>query len=208
MSPHYDTSKRDDRYHTLALYALAVYPHLVESLPNFVSRFADTVGSSTPPTWQDRLESTIKGITDPEEIAEIIRFILRRTNLPSSSHTRPALLKGATYEEFVSAENTAGYPMDAYASLFLPRIQSNIAELMNEIFEVWAAIATRGSENQMGGGKICLLMGWWICGNRPGDIEEWKELYEEWQIAGRRMEHLFYVWIRYVNCWDGAVNAN
>lgn len=95
----------------------------------------------------------------------------------------------------MQAEHAATYPLGAYTGLYLPRLGAVIGGCLNSIFEVIAIIASKSEDNMMSGGKVCLLLGWWLCGNRKLE-GDWQKVYNEWQIAGQRVEHLFYAWIR------------
>jgi hypothetical protein len=95
----------------------------------------------------------------------------------------------------VRAEHVASYPLDAYASLLLPRLRPGVGACLDSIFELFSDIASKSEDNMTSGGKVCLLLGWWLCGDRK-NVRSWEQVYKEWKAAGQRVEHLFYAWIR------------
>ena len=66
------------------------------------------------------------------------------------------------------------------------------------VFQVWGDMAARAPVESMLGGKVCLLWAWWFlhAQSKERKLVAWDELYQSWEGAGKRMQHLFYAWIR------------
>ena len=195
----------------VALFTLSVRPRLSGSFPSLTDNYpvapaehgeVDEDGGA----WIERLLRSLKELSSPIDTAEALRFILRRlspsrilpASLEPSSPMKP-FLDNDIYSAFVRGERESSYNLQAYELIFLPRLRLGLGAYLDEIFEVWAAIAARGDVNMMGGGRLPLLLGWWTWGlGAKGDRRTWAELYKEWQTAGSKVEHLFYAWIRWV----------
>lgn len=170
-------SRDEGAHYLLALHMSEVQPGLASSFPSISNRrSSDTLSAAAPIT-----------------LCEALKFTLRRLRIAS-----PPLFDNVLYTKFVQAECAAAYPLDAYDMLFRPRLPLGVGAYLNEVFEVLSAIATHAESNGMTAGKLCFLLGWWIWGYgvhaKPG--MGWDKVYEQWKEAGRRVEHLFYAWIR------------
>jgi hypothetical protein len=176
----------------LALLVLSVNPSKLPSFPSLASHFP-SAGSTLPETWQNRFTDRLHTCT-PLEQAEAAKFTLRRLD---SGTVGPII--DIAYRQFARAERNAGYPADAYKSYAGALTH---AELKG-VFEVWADLTARAPVECMLGGKVALLWAWWLMYVSPSRRDqqgegkiEWDGLYEQWETAGKRMQHLFYAWIR------------
>ena len=189
MLPQHHDSDSSTVQRLLALFLLHHQPSLAPSFPSITSYAA----SQTPrPLYSDLLRNALNDRPHPHELCDILKFSLQHLT-PSQA----PLVDAKTYIDFVQAEHAATYPLDSYLDLFLPRLGPGIGACLHSVFEVLADIASKSEFNMMSGGKLCLLLGWWFGGSRRGgDQSDWQTVYKEWQIAGQRVEHLFYAWIR------------
>ncbi|WWC62721.1 uncharacterized protein I303_105318 [Kwoniella dejecticola CBS 10117] len=175
----------------VTLFSLVIRPDLLNKLPSIAAQFAQPT-SNPSAIWKDRLVSVLKDIDNTSELAEALKFILRRLR---PTPLEPILDDGM-YTKFVQAEIEASYPHEAFDTLLRPRLKAGVAGYLNEVFEVWSAIITHAEENGTSAGKLTSLLGWWAW--RPdGKVDSWAELYEGWKLARQRVEHLLFVWIRY-----------
>ena len=198
------------QHHLLSLFLLSVHPDCATEFPSITGHYtgSETNAESVPKDkWIERLQSLIKDTACPGDFADVLKFITRRlTSTPPSTTagtttnitSRPPL-DVSVYTQFVQAEREASFPLNAYDTLFVSRLHSTISAYLEEIFDVWAAIASRADINTMTGGRISQLLGYWVWGSqhstKQGELT-WKELYDAWSASGRRTEHLFYAWIR------------
>lgn len=188
---------KENQYLLLALFTLVISPERTDRFPSLTTYY-QSISSPSSASWSDRLTAIIKDMIYPADFAQVLLFLLHRLNSPppqSSDHT-PVGLDVGLYKSFVASEKDEGYPMDAYEKLFSPRIDTKQMSYLEEIFEVWAALAAHSDNNGMTGGKLSRLLGWWVWGSSISATAEWTDLYMDWQEAGRRVEHLFYAWIR------------
>lgn len=184
---------QSDTYRTLlVLLVLSIRPSLLASLPSIKSHYSSEAADSAD-TWKSRLLDAV-GTTSPLERCEAVKWALRRMII-AKSNTTTALVDVGAYIAFVKAERSSGYSEDSYGKLFLSRTTHSAGQALQEIFDVWAALAALSGANSTLGGKICLLLGWWILG-RSERSSEWSDVYEEWLKAGKRVQHLFLAWIR------------
>jgi hypothetical protein len=189
MLPQHHGSDSSTVQRLLALFLLHHQPSLAPSFPS-ISAYAAT--QNLRPLYSDLLRNALNDRPHPHELCEILKFSLQHLT-PSQT----PLVDSTTYINFVQAEHAATYPLDAFSDLFLPRLGASVGACLHSVFEVLAAIASKSEFNMMSGGKLCLLLGWWICGSRrEEDQSDWLKVYKEWRIAGQRIEHLFYAWIR------------
>jgi hypothetical protein len=209
MLPRQDNTDKIAQHNMLATFVLALKPESRLSFQAFISRSHLLTASNAHASWSDRLTTCIGSTKNPVDIAETLKFILRRVDAsPTSTPPLAPLLGSESYMAFSQDERVAGYPMDAYSTLFLSRLSPEIGPYFDEMFEVWAAIAVRGEENHMTGEKLCFLLGWWSWEHGKEKGEGWEAFYEEWRQAGRRMEHLFLAWIRFVQQRLAPLPAN
>jgi hypothetical protein len=187
MLPQHSDPDPSTVHQLLALFLLHHQPSIAPSFPS-ISAYA--ASHSPKPLYSNLLRNALNDRPHPHELCEILKFSLQHLT-PSQT----PLIDQEEYIKFVQAEHAATYPFDAYTNLYLPRLGAGIGECLNSIFEVIADIATKSEDNMMSGGKVCLLLGWWLCGHRKVE-GDWQKVYKEWQVAGQRVEHLFYAWIR------------
>lgn len=114
----------------------------------------------------------------------------------STLSSAKSLVSPEEYVRFVQAEHAASYPLDAYHSILSPRLDLHVTKLLHEMFDVWAALTAHSEDRSGLGGKIALLLGWWIVQPEIRETSTWEELYAAWRLAGRRVEHLYLAWIR------------
>lgn len=121
-----------------------------------------------------------------------------------------SLVSPAEYIRFVQAEHAASYPLHAYHSILSPRLDTDVNKLLHEMFDVWAALTAHSEDRSGLGGKIALVLGWWIVQSEMGENRTWGELYAAWKVAARRVEHLFLAWMRWVHSCplDRSVSVN
>ena len=182
---------------------------LAVSFPSLTSHYSSPIpkaDSSTedPSKWSDRLLQSLKEGSRVTDISEVLKSLLRHLSpspvLPKSLEPSTPVkhfLNDETYISFLRAERQAGYPVDAYEQIFSPGLRLGIVAYLEEIFEIWAAVVAMGDSNMMGGGRLPLFLGWWVWGlGVKGKIGTWQELYDGWREAGRKVEHIFYSWIR------------
>ncbi|WVN90605.1 uncharacterized protein L203_105846 [Cryptococcus depauperatus CBS 7841] len=178
-----------------ALYALCTNPDLLPSLPSISSQIANPTSDQNSEAWRERLINSLKDTVQPVNIAESLKLILRRL-VPSVPDT-DSLINKTIYTNFVQSEHASSYPFSAYGELFSPSVGPTIQSYLNEMFELWTAIAIQSEQNGMTAGKVAYLLGWWACGMNVKKHETWGQLYNNWQEAGKRLEHLLYAWIRF-----------
>lgn len=189
MLPQHQDPDPSTVHYLLALYILHHQPSLASSFPSITS---DTASRDPKPLYSDLLQSALNDRPHPHELCDILKFSLQHLT-PSQS----PLLDSGMYVKFVQAEHAASYPIDGYTSLFLPRLPLGVGACLDSVFEVLSDIASKSEDNMMSGGKVCLLLGWWLCGDRKASASlGWEKVYQEWQDAGLKLEHLFYAWIR------------
>lgn len=168
--------QRPASYRLIALLLLENQPGLARSFPSLNS--------------SDPLATALQKPISQTDLCETLKFTLRRLRTPS-----PPLFDKVLYAKFVQAELAACYPLDAYDMLFRPRLPLGVAAYLDAVFDVLEAVSA--GSNEMTGPRLCVLLGWWIWGNGAWrDKPNWEKLYRDWQEAGRRVEHLFYAWLR------------
>lgn len=192
-------SDKDDQQLLLALFALQVNPALASSFPSLTSHYISSSSSSpgstnTAEAWSDRLTASLADSALPADVAECLKYVSRRCTV-TAIDTNFEVLEEGIYHSFLRAEQLAGFPLDSYDKLFVPRIPPNIKAYLDDVFRIWAAIAAHANANELTGGKLSRLLGWWILGQRA-KATGYLGLYEGWLGAGRRTEHLFFAWIR------------
>ncbi|KAK8858699.1 hypothetical protein IAR55_002928 [Kwoniella newhampshirensis] len=177
----------------VALFALCTKPELVSSFPSLSPiLLVSSTSSTVSQTWNERLRIAIHEVGNPVDLAETIKFILRRSTTASGG-----IVDDKTYINFVQDEYNLSYPLTAYETLLSPKLEVEAREYLNEMFELIAGLATHAETNSMSSGRLAYLLGWWIC--RCGDekLKDWEVLYDNWKTAGKKVEHLLYAWIRY-----------
>ncbi|WWC70892.1 uncharacterized protein I206_104844 [Kwoniella pini CBS 10737] len=191
MLPLRPRANSTSQLYILALYTLFIRSELLPRLPTISAQYAQPI-SDPSAIWKERLISVLKDINSNSDIAETLKYTLRRHR----PRQRGPMLETILYIEFTQAEINSSYPDNAYESLLQPRLRAGVADCLHEIFEVWSAIIVHAEENGMTPSKLSALLGWWVWG-LDEKVDSWQNLYEGWKLARRRVEHLFYVWIRY-----------
>jgi hypothetical protein len=202
MLPGKAAVDQDNQHLLLALFSLTMSPGLASRFPSITSYYESISSNSDSPesNWSARLESCISDTLQPADLAECLKYILRRLNPPASSSgsSTDTPLKPELYKAFTKAERDADHPLDAYDKLFIPRVPEGMRALLDEVFDLCAAVAAHSDNNGLSGSKLVGLIAWWIwgCARAGCPILSWDELYGEWSNAWKRVEHLFLAWIR------------
>ncbi|WVQ83029.1 hypothetical protein IAT38_005167 [Cryptococcus sp. DSM 104549] len=195
MLPRRIDADQATQFYLLALYALTIQFDLLPSFPSISAQVAQPPLDQPAEVWRERLLASIKDTQNPVDLAEDLKWILRRL-LPSATGSDP-LISTKVYTTFVQSEHASSYPLASYGTMFCPAVSKSVEEYLEEVFEVCAAIATRAEDNKMAGGRLAYLLGWWVSGLGVGRTDTWEDLYADWQVGGKRMEHLLYAWIRF-----------
>jgi hypothetical protein len=174
-----------------ALTLITVQPHTLSDFPSLSTHYPSSPSSDSS-IWLDRLLDLARTLP-PKVVTSTLKWSLR--HLSSGS----PLVSSETYIKFVQAEHAASYPPDAYSLIFTPLISKDFRELLHELFDVWAALASHAEDQSGLGGRMALLMGWWILQPEMSGNVKWEEMYAAWRLAARRVEHLFLAWIRLVH---------
>lgn len=190
------TPAHDDQHHALcALLLIVTQPGKLSDFPSISSHYPSSSTESPSTIWSERLTDATKSCP-PQAVAAALKWALRRLqSLPSSSSSAP-LISSETYIKFVQAEHAASYPADVYSVILIPHLGPRVSQLLHEIFDVWAALTAHAEDRSGLGGKLSLLLGWWIMQPNIGTDAGWQEMYASWRLAARRVEHLFLAWIR------------
>ncbi|KAK4686099.1 hypothetical protein P7C73_g4040, partial [Tremellales sp. Uapishka_1] len=191
----------------LVLYILSIRPVLSSSFPTVLA-----YASEKSRSWRDKLIAAVKETKNPSDLAEVLKWTIRRLVIrPTTTTTKSQISffhvvagispESSWYTSFVQAEHASSYPLDTYGKLLVPTLSKEVANYLDQVFEVWAGIATYSDTNTMSGGRLSYLLGWWLLGmgtrEKKNENSQWKALYEEWKVAGQRVEHMFYAWIRW-----------
>ena len=190
LLPRTQECDKGNQHLLLALFALSVDDSLSVALNSLAAQYPRPESNSKTTTiiWADRLASAVKDTTDPFDLAECLKFMIRRIK-PSTS-----IVDRETYRSFSEIERDMRYPMKAFDDLLAPRLPSGTITLLEQLFDLCAALAAHSEANGLVGGKAARLFGAHMWGSQA--LTEWSGLYVHWRDAGRRMEHLFYAWIR------------
>lgn len=99
------------------------------------------------------------------------------------------------YTSFAEAERAAGYPEDAFSTNL--HLSKEHREVLMAVLDITASIAARAEANGISGSKLTKLLGMWLLEDmRAREVLEWVPFYEQWERAGRVLEHLFLAKIR------------
>ncbi|WWD18594.1 hypothetical protein CI109_103047 [Kwoniella shandongensis] len=187
MLPHKLGQDPTTQRYLVALFALSIKPELSTSFPSISLSQSDSSQS-----LREKLQLAVREIDSPVDLAEVIKFVLRRLTTSGNS-----VIDNLLYAKFVQDEHALSYPLAAYETLLLSNLPSETRGYLTEIFELLAGLATYSDANTMSSGRLSYLLGWWISGREDISLGSWEKLYADWQGAGKRVEHLFYAWIRY-----------
>lgn len=175
---------------------ITVHPNAVSEFPTISSHYPSLSSSSSSESpWSDRLLELARSVP-PGTVASTLKWTLRHLSpsSPGQTHSFPS----ETYIRFVQAEHASSYTPDAYSRIFTPMVSRDYKELLHELFDVWAALASHAEDQSGLGGRMSLLMGWWLLQPHISGNVTWEEMYTAWRLAARRIEHLFLAWIRSV----------
>lgn len=192
MLPRRLEADRDRQRQLIALFVLARRPHLAAKVQSLTSTYSDVSGADADTVWKERLVQVAKDTSNPVDLAEVLKTVLRRLDVGA----RP-IIDPSVYVRFVQQEHAASYPRSAYSTMLIPQLSSDVAGLLDAVFEVCNAIALHAETNAMSAGRLCHLFGWWLLGAVPDGATGWNDLYEAYKLAGQRAEHLFYTHIRW-----------
>ena len=184
----------------IALFLLAIRPHLASSFPSFTFPYPQCNPNDQARFWRDRLQMAIQDVQDPSDLIQVLKWVSRRFSISSSTTRRTSKsswIDAASYTQFAEAERANGFPLDAYGKLFRPQLESDITTYLDEVFTGFVIILTHSESNTITVHQLSVLFGWWVCGwDRDRNIMEWTEFHEMWVETGNRLEHLFYAWVR------------
>jgi hypothetical protein len=101
----------------------------------------------------------------------------------------------AWYKLFSEAERDASFPLDAYGTKLVPILAQPNARLLASFLDLASHLAGHSEMNGISGSKFCKLLGYWLLSTRTRK-EDWKGFYDDWEAAGRILEHLFLAYLR------------
>jgi hypothetical protein len=134
----------------------------------------------------------------PRDPAAVLRWALRHLNngkhpFGSSSSTPPE--EWGWYKTFSKAERDTSFPPNAYGKVLVPALASPNARLLATFLDLASHLASQSELNGISGSKFCKLLGYWLLSTRV-KRNGWKEFYDDWDAAGRILEHLFLAYLR------------
>lgn len=172
MHPHWHSSSPDAQRKLLSLFLNSLHP-------------TSTVTTST------RFDSELEYTRDPHDVASVLRWAVRHF----STHDGQFGGNSQWYTSFAQSERTDGYPEHAFTTnLNLPKEHR---EVLMAVLDVTTSIAARAEANGISGSKLSKLLGLWLLEDRRArEVLLWTPFYEQWERAGRVLEHLFLARIR------------
>ncbi|CED84377.1 Domain of unknown function DUF1708 [Phaffia rhodozyma] len=148
--------------------------------------------SLSQPSPQYLFLTELKYALNVHDLASVIRFSLR--HLDSSK----GMSRRALYDTFAVSEREAGFPSQSW-STFVPEGEDK--ELIRSVLEVLMSAASVVDTSGVSIGKLSMIIGFWVFRSRGWAVGEREargveELFKEWEIWGRRLEHLLLAYIR------------
>lgn len=193
-----DLRRQDQRMqrYVLALLVLSIKPDLVGTFPTVAQRFSTGDGdASARSAWTQRLSLHMADL-HAAQLTDSMLWLLHRLR-PDSSNPAAELVPNETYASFVSAERATSYPHSAYDDHIRTVCHSDKTKLLDEVFDIMAAMVARADENGVTAQRASLLLGWWLLAMQETELQTgWSDLYDEWLHGGKRTQHLFLAWIR------------
>ncbi len=152
----------------------------------FIRSLAPTASSTLP-----QFDSEIVSTRSPHDVAAVLRWGMR--------HLQFDPLDPSWYQTFFAAEQSSGYPPNAFSQHLVPLLPSTHVELLTAAIDLFSSLAAHAEANSISGSKISKLLGLWLLeAKRADETDTWPVFYDRWEQAGRKMEHLFLSNIRFV----------
>ncbi|KAF8904333.1 hypothetical protein CPB85DRAFT_1255379 [Mucidula mucida] len=145
----------------------------------FIRSLAPTASSTLP-----QFDSEIVSTRSPHDVAAVLRWGMR--------HLQFDPLDPSWYQTFFAAEQSSGYPPNAFSQHLVPLLPSTHVELLTAAIDLFSSLAAHAEANSISGSKISKLLGLWLLeAKRADETDTWPVFYDRWEQAGRKMEHLF-----------------
>lgn len=172
-------------------------PHWYSASPEIqrrlISLFIQSLTARSPLSALPSFDSEINSTKSPHDIAAVLRWGLRHLQLQGNTFG----LREDWYQTFFDAERKAEYTPKAFSDKLAPLIPSEHMALLNEVLEVFSALAAHAEGNSTSGSKLSKIFGLWLLNShRVETKDDWKSFYDRWEIAGRQLEHIFFARIR------------
>ncbi|KZT37184.1 hypothetical protein SISSUDRAFT_988105, partial [Sistotremastrum suecicum HHB10207 ss-3] len=139
-------------------------------------------------------QSEIQYSRTPHDVASVLRWGLRHLTLSGKPFGNSADEWG-WYQSFSKSERTSSFPKRAYSDILTSLIPSNHAHLLKCFLDLATSLAAHSEANGISGSKLSKTLGWWLLSNRSQG-SNWATFYDEWETAGRVLEHILLAHIR------------
>lgn len=181
MHPHWHSSSADEQQRILS--------YFFDSLTR-----PKTVGFQSSP-----FESELRHCRSPHDPAAVLRWGIRHLDNGSKPF---GTAKGNSsgewdwYQAFSHAERTGSFPVNGYSQLLAPSLSESNAKLLQTVMDLTSSLASQSEMNGISGSKLCKMLGYWLLSTRTVRDSEWTSFYQDWEAAGRIMEHIFLAYLR------------
>ena len=181
MHPHWHSATLEVQHRLISLYLLSLAPN--------------SAASPTSPT--STFQSELRYTHSPHDVAAVLRWGLRHLKLDGASFGKESG-DWTWYNTFVSAERTSSFPSDAFTKHLVPQLPTAHTELLLATLDVISSLSAHGEANGCSGSRLSKFFGLWLLtAEPPREGDDWYTFYDRWERAGRILEHLFLVRIRF-----------
>ena len=172
----------------------SVFPVLPENALKRLSQRPEEVPDKSR-SARNELEKEIR-YASPHDAAAMLKWGLRHMRVRNTDFNSPD--EHGWYDNFVKAERASQYHPRAIADLLHPNLPLETAELLSEVLELMATVASHRTANHMPASYICRVLGFWLLG-RIGVAHPpptFDEFHKVWEKSSAILEHLLLAHIR------------
>ncbi|KAI0789269.1 hypothetical protein C8Q75DRAFT_733928 [Abortiporus biennis] len=187
MHPHWYSASPEVQRRLISLFIISLAPN----------RQTSTL-SPTATTPSLIFNSELEYTRSPHDVAAVLRWALRHLRLEGDSFGKGnGNEPWRWYTEFVEAERSSSFPVNAYSNSLVPALPPANLQLLSATLDIITSLAAHAESNGSSGSKLSKLLGLWLLtSQRTKEGEDWPAFYERWERAGRILEHVYLSYVR------------
>ena len=181
MHPHWHSSSSEDQRRILSYF------------------FDSLARPSTSQFQSSPFTSELRHCHTPHDPAAVLRWGVRHFDnggKPFGNAKAGSSGQWDWYQGFSEAERSKSFPVNGFSQELVPLLPEQNNKLLQTVLDLTASLASQSEMNGISGSKLSKMLGYWLLGTRNLSDSQWSSFYDDWNAAGRIMEHIFFAYLR------------